>query len=147
MRDSAPLLDAYVQNTVKGSWRPTSTSDHRTWPTMAGFHPSFTIAPSFFFSIHLKESFCLCAQSHVQHKGENGTQTWNIIKSNKWRKHTDKIPRYEIAPFNILLSTCCISSKAAQRLFGQINIAILLCMEVVCSSQSLVKSNFILNTP
>lgn len=61
MRDSAPLLHAYVKNTVKGSWRPTSTSDHRTWPIMAGFHPSFTIAPS--FSLFTEKSLCLCARS------------------------------------------------------------------------------------
>lgn len=107
------------------------------WPIMAGFHPSFTIGSSFSFSIHRKKSPCLCAQSHTQHKGEHGIQNCNIIKSNKWRKHMGKIRRYAILLFNILLRICCcVSSKAAQRPFGQINIVILLCIEAVCSSQT-----------
>lgn len=109
------------------------------WSIMVGFHPSFTIDPSFSFSIHQKESPCLCAWSHTLHKGEHRAQTCNIIKSiifNKWRKHMGKIQRYAIVPFNILLLICCCgNSKAAQRSFDQINIVVLLCIKTVCSIQ------------
>lgn len=44
----------------------------------------------------------------------------------------DKIWRYAIAPFNILLSTH--NSKDVQEVFDQINIFIWLCAEVICLS-------------
>lgn len=48
-----------------------------------------------------------------------------------------KIQRHAIVPFNVLLHICCcVSSKAAQRLFGQINTIILLYIKEVSSMQT-----------
>jgi len=80
MRDTPPLLDAYVQNAVKGSWKFQSTSDHRTWPIMVGIHPSSKIDP---FSLLIKKSVFAFVHNQTFKNRQNETQNWNVTKSSK----------------------------------------------------------------